>query len=45
MAGGAMAQALNSFAAVFAIGGAAAALQFLTVRRLRGALPERGWRC
>jgi MFS family permease len=38
MAAGAAAQAVDSFAAVFAIGGVAAVLQFLTVRRLRSAL-------
>ena len=38
MAGGAVAQAVDSFAAVFAIGGVAAVLQFLTVWRLRSAL-------
>ena len=45
MAAGALAQAVGSLAVVFAIGGAAAALQFLTVRRLRGVVPERGGRC
>ena len=40
MAAGALVQAFDSFAAVFAISGIAAALQFLTVRRLRSAAPN-----
>lgn len=40
MAAGAVAQAVDSFAAVFAISGLAAALQFLTVRRLRQVVPN-----
>jgi MFS family permease len=40
MAAGAVAQAVDSFVAIFAISGAAAALQFLAVRRLRSAAPN-----
>ena len=38
MAAGAIAQAVDSFVAVFAISGAATVLQFLTIRRMRGAV-------
>jgi MFS family permease len=40
MAAGAIVQAVDSFVAIFAISGAAAVLQFLTIRRLRGAVPN-----